>query len=122
VGSGECVEGNKSQRKKRIVSAVHTWYAQNRTIVPHNRDIEEHGPTNSYRVRNQYELHRAQASKQIAHNKKKTESEEQNRLCTLASEGRQGTLRVVSRGREGDGGRLRVIHVILLVTVFSIAG
>jgi len=71
VGSGESVEGNKSQRKKRIVSAVHTWYVQYRTIVPHNRDIEEHGTTNSYRVHHQYELRRAQTSKQIAYNQKK---------------------------------------------------
>jgi len=71
VGSGESVEGNKSQRKKRIVSAVHAWYVQYRTIVPHNRDIEEQGTTNSYRVLHQYELRRAQTSKQIAYNQKK---------------------------------------------------
>jgi len=43
VGRGESVEENQSQKKKRILSAVHTWYVQYRTIVPHNRDIEEHG-------------------------------------------------------------------------------
>ena len=119
--SGESVEGNKSQREKQLVSAVHTGYVQHRTIVPPNRDIEERGTTNSYRVHHQCELHRAQTPRKKAHNQE-IEGEKEKHQCKLASEGRQRTCRLVSRGREGGGGRLRGMHVIVLVIVFYIAG